>query len=93
MTVSALTLGEGLHNFHHTFPWDYRCAELGTFSFNFTKTFIDLCAKIGWAYDLKATTEEIIRKRAARTGDGTHVWGWGDKDQSMEDYKGTIIIN
>ncbi|XP_050306986.1 acyl-CoA Delta-9 desaturase-like [Anthonomus grandis grandis] len=93
LTVCALTLGEGLHNFHHTFPWDYRCAELGTFAFNTTKHFIELCAKIGWAYDLKITSEEVIRKRIARTGDKTHLWGWGDKDQTAEEFRGTIIVN
>lgn len=94
LTVAALTLGEGLHNYHHTFPWDYRAAELGTFCFNFTKTFIDICAKIGWAYDLKAVPQDIIKKRSKRTGDGTHAtWGWGDKDQSIEEYENAIVIN
>lgn len=26
---------------------------------------------LGWAYDLKTVSEEVIRKRAARTGDGS----------------------
>ena len=83
-----------MHNYHHTFPWDYRAAELGTYAFNTTKLFIDLCAKIGWAYDLKATSAEMIRQRSKRTGDGSHaIWGWGDKDQSLEEYKNAIILN
>jgi len=29
-------------------------------------------AKIGWAYDLKTVSDEVIRKRVLRTGDGSH---------------------
>lgn len=28
-------------------------------------------AKIGWAYELKTASTEMVRKRALRTGDGT----------------------
>lgn len=34
-------------------------------------------AKIGWAYDLKTASEEMILKRMARTGDGSHKYGTG----------------
>ncbi|XP_052132570.1 acyl-CoA Delta-9 desaturase-like [Frankliniella occidentalis] len=69
--VSFLTFGEGWHNFHHTFPWDYRAAEFGQ-NFNFTCTIIETFAKMGWAYDLKAAPADLVRRRALRTGDGTH---------------------
>lgn len=36
VTVAVMTLGEGWHNYHHAFPWDYRSSELGYFRFNFT---------------------------------------------------------
>ncbi|KAL1491760.1 hypothetical protein ABEB36_012310 [Hypothenemus hampei] len=92
LTVSILALGEGWHNYHHTFPWDYKAAELGKYSVNFSTCLIDLCAKIGWAYDLKSVSEEMVKKRVLRTGDGTHeVWGWGDKDQPKEDVNEAII--
>lgn len=71
--MAALALGEGWHNYHHTFPWDYKTAELGQYSTNFTTLFIDLFAKIGWAYDLKSVSPTLIAKRAARTGDGSYV--------------------
>lgn len=29
---------------------------------------------LGWAYDLKTVPEDLIRKRAARTGDGTTAY-------------------
>jgi stearoyl-CoA desaturase (delta-9 desaturase) len=55
---------------------------------------IDFFAKIGWAYELKTVSEEMIKKRVLRTGDGSHeIWGWGDKDQSPEDYQDAIITH
>ncbi|XP_043273753.1 acyl-CoA Delta-9 desaturase-like isoform X2 [Venturia canescens] len=91
--VSMMALGEGWHNYHHVFPWDYKTAELGNYRFNITTAFIDFFAKIGWAYDLKRVSTDIIKKRVERTGDGTHeLWGWGDKDQSPEERNGAILI-
>ncbi|KAM3964209.1 acyl-CoA desaturase [Aphomia sociella] len=92
--VSLVVLGEGFHNYHHTFPWDYKTAELGGYSLNITKLFIDTMAKIGWAYDLKTVASDVIEKRVMRTGDGSHsVWGWDDKDVPQEDKKETLIVN
>lgn len=71
--VSFLVLGEGFHNYHHTFPWDYKAAELGNYSLNFSTFFIDIMAKLGWAYDLKTVSADIVEKRIKRTGDGSHV--------------------
>ncbi|KAH8389181.1 hypothetical protein KR200_003935, partial [Drosophila serrata] len=70
--VSLMTFGEGWHNFHHVFPWDYRTAEWGGYSLSHATILINLFAKIGWAYDLKEVTPEMIKKRTLRTGDGTH---------------------
>ncbi|XP_074034084.1 acyl-CoA Delta-9 desaturase isoform X1 [Leptinotarsa decemlineata] len=94
LSVSILALGEGWHNYHHTFPWDYKTSELGKYSVNFSAAFIDFFAKIGWAYDLKTVSEEMIKKRVLRTGDGSHeIWGWGDKDQLKEDYDDVVITH
>ncbi|KAH8382113.1 hypothetical protein KR009_002024 [Drosophila setifemur] len=71
--VSTLTIGEGWHNYHHVFPWDYKAAELGHYSFNWTAAFIDFMAKIGQAYDLKCVSQEMVYKRVLRTGDGSHI--------------------
>ncbi|CAG0919367.1 unnamed protein product [Notodromas monacha] len=70
--VAYAALGEGWHNYHHVFPWDYKTSELGDYSVNLTKMFIDSMAFIGQAYDLKTVSREVILARAARTGDGTH---------------------
>ncbi|XP_044260174.1 acyl-CoA Delta-9 desaturase-like [Tribolium madens] len=66
--VAKLTMGEGWHNYHHTFPWDYKAAELDTYNGNLSTAFIDLMAQLGWAYDLKTVPLDVVRKRALRTG-------------------------
>ncbi|CAH0381009.1 unnamed protein product [Bemisia tabaci] len=95
--LSFLSLGEGWHNYHHVFPWDYRTAELGKFQTNPTTAFIDFFAKIGWAYDLKTVPLSLIRKRANRTGTRKNnhegeVWGWDDEDMSKKDKDHAIIL-
>ncbi|XP_063822412.1 acyl-CoA Delta-9 desaturase-like [Ostrinia nubilalis] len=72
VTVAICAFGEGWHNYHHVFPWDYKAAELGNYSTNMSTSLIDLAAKFGWAYDLKTVSVDMIKKRAARTGDGSH---------------------
>lgn len=69
---SLISQGEGYHNYHHAFPWDYKAAELGSYGSSWTTAFIDLMAKIGWAYDLKTAAPDMVKHRAQRKGDGTH---------------------
>lgn len=93
-TVALLAFGEGWHNYHHVFPWDYKTAELGDYQLNPTTAFIDFFAKIGWAYDLKTVSHDVIAKRIERTGDGSHPshpWGWDDA--SNEDKNMAQIVN
>lgn len=71
--VAWAAFGEGWHNYHHVFPWDYKAAELGNYRLNFTTAFLDFMSKIGWAYDLKTVSPEMVKKRAKRTGDGSWV--------------------
>lgn len=63
--------GEAWHNYHHVFPWDYKTSELGTYAYNYTTALIDMFAAIGWAYDLKTVSSDVVRQRALRTGDKT----------------------
>lgn len=91
--------GEGWHNYHHVFPWDYKAAELGDYKMNFTTAFIDFMARIGQAYDCKSVPDNVIRSRMQRTGmlssapvkknpeEEVHPWGWGDETVSEEDTK------
>ncbi|XP_031334530.1 acyl-CoA Delta(11) desaturase-like [Photinus pyralis] len=71
--LAFLAHGEGWHNYHHVFPWDYKTGELGGYRLNTTTMLIDFFAKIGWAYDLKTVSIETIEKRAQRTGDGSRI--------------------
>lgn len=74
--VSFMALGEGFHNYHHTFPWDYATSELG-YDLNFSKMFIDFFAFIGWAYERKVVSPEIIKQRKLRTGDTGELGSYG----------------
>ncbi|KAG5671196.1 hypothetical protein PVAND_001407 [Polypedilum vanderplanki] len=70
--VGFLAMGEGWHNYHHVFPYDYKTSELGFYVFNLTTAFIDFFSLFGWTYDLKTVSPEMIRRRVLRTGDGSH---------------------
>ncbi|CAL1678263.1 unnamed protein product [Lasius platythorax] len=70
--VNYVTTGEGYHNYHHEFPWDYKSAELGNNRMNYTSIFIDISAKLGLAYDLKCPSAELIKSIILNQGDGTH---------------------
>ena len=75
--VAVLALGEGWHNYHHTFPWDYRQSEFGgSLMFrqpNWSANLIEFFAKMGWAYDLKIATPELVKARVKRTGNGGKI--------------------
>lgn len=66
--------GEGFHNYHHTFPYDYSTSEFG-WRFNLTTAFIDLMCLLGLASDRKKVSKEVILARKMRTGDGSHKSG------------------
>jgi stearoyl-CoA desaturase (delta-9 desaturase) len=68
--VTFGAIGEGFHNYHHTFPHDYSTSEFG-WRFNLTTFFIDTMKKIGWAYDCKKMSHEAVFRRKERTGDGS----------------------
>lgn len=69
--VSLFGLGEGWHNYHHTFPWDYKAAELGQY-YNLTTTLLDQMEKWGWVYDLRSASAAMVQHRISQRGDGTH---------------------
>lgn len=51
--IALASFGEGWHNYHHVFPWDYKTSEFGSYTYNITNAFLDTFAKIGWVYDSK----------------------------------------
>ncbi|XP_026476484.1 acyl-CoA Delta(11) desaturase [Ctenocephalides felis] len=99
--VAIAALGEGWHNYHHVFPYDYKTGELGGYTFNPTTGLIDFFARIGWAYDRKSVSRRMIVRRALRSGDGsfildphaeeTQIWGYGDVDMDEQDIKDLIF--
>ncbi|CAO1433062.1 unnamed protein product [Diamesa serratosioi] len=101
LAVAIAAMGEGWHNYHHVFPWDYKTGEFGGwkgYKYNITTAFIDFFANIGWAYDRKSATNEMIARRVDKSGDGSHylshdeahktsIWGYGDNDITLDDQK------
>jgi len=65
VAVSLASLGEGWHNWHHKYPFDYAASEHGILQqFNVAKAFIDFAALIGQVDDRKrATGAWAIAKR------------------------------
>jgi stearoyl-CoA desaturase (delta-9 desaturase) len=65
--VSVLALGEGWHNWHHKYPFDYATSEFGvTKQYNPTKFFVDVCCFLGLAYDRKRATGAWAKLKAQR---------------------------
>jgi len=55
--VSFLAVGEGWHNWHHKYPFDYAASEYGIErQYNPTKLFIDICCVLGLASECKRAT-------------------------------------
>jgi len=50
--VAIFSFGEGYHNYHHSFPSDYRNG-IKLYHFDPTKWLIKLCSFFGWTWDLK----------------------------------------
>lgn len=71
--MALWAMGEGWHNYHHVFPWDYKAAELGNYRVNTTTALLDFFSRIGWAYDLKQPSKELVVKVMSRTGDMKHL--------------------
>ncbi|XP_046442058.1 acyl-CoA Delta-9 desaturase-like isoform X3 [Daphnia pulex] len=83
--VAFITSGEGWHNYHHVFPWDYKASELGNYGTNTTRAIIDFCAWLGLAYDLKSVPEKVVYNRVRRTGDGSHPFALQDNQFRLDD--------
>lgn len=93
-------MGDGWHNYHHVFPWDYKNSELWDYKLNLSALLVDICAKIGWAYNLKTVSHKMVAERVKKTGDGTHplsqdkvIWGWNDEDMSRQEREVALITH
>uniref|UniRef100_A0ACB8E949 Suppressor of clathrin deficiency n=2 Tax=Sphaerodactylus townsendi TaxID=933632 RepID=A0ACB8E949_9SAUR len=68
--VNIGAIGEGFHNYHHTFPFDYSASEFGL-KFNPTTWFIDFMFWLGLVTERKSAPKEMVRARKERSGDGS----------------------
>ena len=83
--VAFGAVGEGFHNYHHTFPYDYSASEYG-WRINLSTLFIDFMAVIGQAYDRKKMSPEAVLRRRQRTGDGSDGFGYVIKGKSSKSH-------
>ncbi len=60
--ISLVTFGEGYHNYHHTFSYDYRNG-IRWYHFDPTKWLIWTLSKLGLASQLKKNQRHFIEKR------------------------------
>mmetsp|Transcript_66814 Transcript_66814/g.111019 ORF Transcript_66814/g.111019 Transcript_66814/m.111019 type:complete len:336 (-) Transcript_66814:359-1366(-) len=62
--VAVASIGEGWHNWHHKYPFDYAASEYGfARQFNPTKMIIDVCASLGLVSDRKRATKMWAREQ------------------------------
>ena len=63
--VAIAAIGEGWHNWHHKYPFDYAASELGVLrQYNPTKLIIDVCASVGLVSERKRATAMWNREKA-----------------------------
>lgn len=79
--VAFLALGEGWHNWHHKYPFDYATSEFGASKqYNPTKMFIDTCCWLGLASDRKRATGAWAKLKASREQE---LYGAGEVKKAM----------
>lgn len=68
--VSYCSVGEGWHNWHHKYPFDYAASEFGISSqFNPSKLLIDIFAYLGLVWGRKRATSAWSMNKAKRDKD------------------------
>ena len=83
--LSFFTLGEGYHNYHHAFQWDYRNGPRW-YNFDPTKWLIYSLSRMGLASNLRRVPEEkVLRARFEEGRDRftelLDAWGEGKVDE------------
>ncbi|KAH9390452.1 hypothetical protein TYRP_023030, partial [Tyrophagus putrescentiae] len=68
--IKHLLMGEGFHNYHHVFPWDYSASELGPAEiFNPVTALIDFFALMGWVWDRKKANSKVVHEKMVLKGE------------------------
>ncbi|TQV76569.1 acyl-CoA desaturase [Aliikangiella marina] len=86
--VALLTYGEGYHNFHHAFQYDYRNA-IKWWQFDPTKWWIKSLSLVGLARNLKKIPEEkiarsIAQQQLSKAQGKLHSLSLPNKDELLE---------
>lgn len=76
--TALITMGEGYHNYHHAFPWDYRNG-VARHHFDPTKWVVHGLSKVGLTWNLKRVSQQEIMKarlamEAKRLGANAPTW-------------------
>ncbi|XP_065170489.1 acyl-CoA Delta-9 desaturase-like [Atheta coriaria] len=66
--MRVVAYGEGFHNYHHTFPQDYKTGEFHNDTRNLTTIMIDCLFWLGWVTDRKTISKNIIDAKCLRSG-------------------------
>ena len=71
--VSFVSVGEGWHNWHHKYPFDYSASEFGfSAQFNPSTLFIDMLGAVGLVWNKKRATAAWAMARARRDRDAAN---------------------
>jgi stearoyl-CoA desaturase (delta-9 desaturase) len=99
--LALVTYGEGYHNYHHTFQWDYRNG-IKWWHYDPTKWFILGCSFVGLTSDLKRISPVVIetarldmqfRLAAARFESLRNADKWQQRlEQEYEQMKSTLQL-
>ena len=78
--LSLITLGEGYHNYHHSFEWDYRNGPRW-FNWDPTKWLIWSLSRLGLASSLRKVPLDVVLQRRfdqGRSGFAERLAGWSE---------------
>jgi stearoyl-CoA desaturase (delta-9 desaturase) len=82
--LSLLTMGEGYHNYHHSFEWDYRNGPRW-YNWDPNKWIIWVLSKVGLATGLRRTPMDVVlqtRFEEGRRGFLDRLGQWGEAKQA-----------
>lgn len=94
LVTSLVATGEGWHNWHHAFPFDYATSEYGVFyQWNPTKLLIDLLARVGQVYDRKRhVPRDVLPRDVPRAARPTTTAHDGEEPRTKNDISTSDLL-
>ncbi len=83
VVTALLSLGEGYHNFHHSFPYDYRNG-VRAWHFDPSKWWIRVLSWLGLTRDLVSAPRELVLKARLRMQERKATVRFADRPQVAE---------